>query len=226
MKKYYNIIITAIAIIALVFGCNQYQQKESLEAQNTNVVDFLNDTVSYYEDELGNVVATTKALAGDVKQRDILLSKMVDSTKELKALVEKYKTVNSAGIINTVTKIDTVKIPIEVPNGVEFFSTFDFNNEHYKIKGTVSEKGMNINEFEMYNKMSFVIGLKKNGFLKPRTYNIDVKNSNPYIQTIGIDSYTLTEEPKRFGVGPYIGYDFFIGQVSVGLSLSYNLIRF
>lgn len=219
-------IILGIAILLFVFGCHQMREKQKLKAQQSNTIDFLQDTISYYENSKGERVATINALAGDNNQLKILLSKAIDSTQELAELVKYYKTVNSAGIINTITKIDTVYVTFNQPVGLDFARNINITDDHYRLNAIVNQDGFTLNSLQIPNKMSFVIGKRKNGWFKKPTYQIDVKHSNPYISTQGIDSYTLEPSIKRWSLGPYVGYDPFVQQVSAGISLQYSLIRF
>lgn len=216
-----------VALILLtVFSCNQYQDKKELKKEINNTSEFLQDTVFYYENKKGEWVATKKSLAGDKDQLEVLLSIYIDSTEQLKGLVKKYKKVAAAGNIKTVTKIDSVFIPFDRSIEFDFSRKFKVDNPWYSITGRVHRSGLDVDNLTVFNQMSFVLGVRKNGWFKPKTYSIDVLNSNPFIKTTGVDSYQFTEDIKRWSIGPYVGFDPFNQSLSGGVSLQYGLIRF
>lgn len=219
-------ILIILLIFSSVFSCYQYQQRKSSEKQRENTSDFLNDTISYYNNKLGQEIATKQSLAGDKNQLDILLSEKIDSLQQLKGLVKKYKKIAAAGNIRTVTEIKEIPVPFDRPIEFDFTRKFKIKEPWYEFTGKVNKYGLNINNFNVKNQMSFVLGVKKNGWFKPNTYSIDVLNSNPFIQITGADSYQFTEDIKRWSIGPSVGYDLLNSQISLGLSLQYGIIRF
>ena len=81
-------------------------------------------------------------------------------------MVEKYKKVLSAGNITTVTVVDTIEIPYEKPVEFEFTRDFNTKTDFYSINGISSNTGVKINQIEIPNTLSFVIGEKKTGLFK------------------------------------------------------------
>src|SRR5690606_24173390 len=134
----------------------------------------------------------------------------------------------SAGNITTVTVIDTIEIPYEKPVEFEFTRDFNAKTDFYTINGQSSNTGVKINQIEIPNTLSFVIGEKKMGLFKS-VLQIEAVNSNPYIKTTGLDSYIYTQKQKRFGLSIYAGYGLnanFTATPQVGIGLSYQLLSF
>ena len=226
MKK--NIIYIGI-IVVLTFvifrQCNSATEK--LQSQES-ATEFLNDTIAYYQNEIGQQVAEKKAIQGDNDALEILLSKQIDSTGQLKALVNKFRKAQAAGNITQATRIDTVEIPYEVPVPVDFTRDFGANTEYYSITGTSNQNGVTLTGIEIPNTLSFAIGKKRTGIFKSE-YRIEVVNSNPYVQTTGLDSYILKVPAKRLGLSLYAGYGVgsnFTFQPQIGIGFSYSLIKF
>jgi hypothetical protein len=215
-----------IAIVLLCFGLWQYRENKYIQDQRDNAISFLNDSISYYKDKYGKEVATKTALSGDKNQLEILLSKQIDSTSELKELVRQYKHVDGAGIVNTITIIDTVYVPFNQPVGLNFNKSINLKDDYYNINAFVDQDGFGLNSLEIPNKLSFVIGQKKTGWFSKPTYSVEIKNSNPYIRTTGVDAYQFTPKIRRWSVGPYLGFDLFQQDVSAGISLQYGILRF
>lgn len=218
-----------IAIIILIFilfrQCNSANDK----ARSLNSTkDFLNDTISYYTNKLGQEVAEKKAISGDKQALEILLSKQVDSTGQLKALVRKFRTTQAAGNISQETRIDTVEIPYAVTVPYEFDRDFSKQTSNYSISGTSDQNGVTIKNLTIPNTLSFAIGKKKTGFLKSE-YRVEAVNSNPLVKTTGLDTYTLDLPNNPLGLSLYVGYGAssnFTLQPSAGIALTYTLFRF
>ena len=216
--------VIVILIFVIFRQCNSAtQQRQSQES----VTEFLNDTIAYYQNEIGQQVAEKKAIQGDKAALAILLSKQIDSTGQLKRLVLKYKNIAAAGNITQETKIDTVEIPYEVPVPVDFTRDFAANTDYYSISGTSNQNGVTLTDIQIPNTLSFAIGKKRTGFFRSE-YRIEAINSNPYVQTTGLDSYTLEVPTKRLGLSLYAGYGLgsnFTLQPSAGIALTYTLFR-
>lgn len=225
MKKNAIYIGVIVVLIFVIFRqCNSAtQQRQSQES----AAEFLNDTIAYYQNEIGQQVAEKKAIQGDADALEILLSKQIDSTGQLKRLVSKYKNIAAAGNITQETRIDTVQIPYEVAVPYEFTRDFTKSNEHYSITGSSNQNGVTLTDIQIPNTLSFTIGKKRTGFFKSE-YRIEAVNSNPYVQTTGLDSYTLEVPTKRLGLSLYAGYGLgsdFTLQPSAGIALTYTLFR-
>jgi hypothetical protein len=226
--KNQNYFIPYLLIAILAFTTfNQCQRANNAEKQTHSVANFLTDSIRYYKNKHGQEIALKSVLQGDKNNLEILLSKQIDSTQQLKGLVEKYKKVLSAGNITTVTVIDTIEIPFEKPVEFEFTRDFNAKTDFYSINGISSNTGVKINQIEIPNTLSFVIGEKKIGLFKS-DLRIEAVNSNPYIKTTGLDSYIYTQKQKRLGVSLYAGYGINSNlQITpqVGVGVSYSLLQ-
>lgn len=227
--KNQNYFIPYLLIAILAFTTlSQCQRAINAEKQAHSVTNYLNDSIRYYKNKYGQEIALKSVLQGDKNALQILLSKQIDSTQQLKGLVSKYKKVLSSGNITTVTVIDTIEIPYEKPVEFEFTRDFNAKTGFYTINGKSSNTGVKINQIEIPNTLSFVIGEKKTGFFK-KELRIEAVNSNPYIKTTGLDSYIYTQKQKRLGISVYAGYGLnanFVATPQVGIGVSYQIIRF
>ena len=224
IKKRAVLILSIASIVFFALMLHQCRQKKELKAQSENTAKFLNSEVEYYENELDQEVAKKEALAGKNESLEVLLSKQIDSTKQLKGLVKKFKKVNAAGNITQETIVDTVKISYQKPVEFDFVRKWKIDKEHYFISGRSTNNFTSIDKLKLQNTLSFAIGEQSSGFWKT-TYKAEAVNSNPYVKTTGLDTYTYTEQKKRFGIGPYVGIDTNL-QPSIGIGLNFNLIRF
>tara|TARA_B100001179_G_C18544250_1_gene383052 strand:- start:242 stop:922 length:681 start_codon:yes stop_codon:yes gene_type:complete len=225
MKK--NTIYIGVIVVLFFVIFRQCDSKIQSDNSTESVQEYLNDTIAYYQNEIGQQVAEKKAIQGNKDALEILLSKQIDSTGQLKKLVSKYKNIAAAGNITQETKIDTVEIPYEVAVPYDFARDFTKSNEHYSITGTSNQNGVTLTDIQIPNTLSFAIGKKRTGFFKSE-YRIEAINSNPYVKTTGLDSYTLEVPNKRLGLSLYAGYGLgsdFTLQPSAGIALTYTLFR-
>lgn len=204
MKKEY--ILYAVIIILFFLLLNTCEKNKQQGKINDSNVTYVNDSIKYYKDSL----TAYKSVANDLRI-------LQDSTKQLKELIKNFKTVETAGNIITKVEIDTVYIPYS-----DTLLNFRSKTKHYTIAGQALPKKVRIDNIEVPNITSFAMGEVKKSFLK-KEYRIEVRNSNPYIKTIGIDSYQHTEPIKRFGIGVSVGYS--LEGAYLGIGLNYNLIR-
>lgn len=100
--------VILLLIFLLLDGCNDRAYENKVD---NSVNEYLNDTISYYENQVGQEVAHRKALQGDKQALEILLSKQIDSTGQLKKLVKGFKKVDAAGNINQRFIIDSSFVP-------------------------------------------------------------------------------------------------------------------
>ena len=214
-----TIIPYILAIVFLLLFLRQCERTRDADSQADNSIEWLQDSVRYYKNKLGQEIATKTALHGDKEALELLLS---NTESELKELAKKFKDVQTAGQIRTITKIDTIKIGYEVPVPFEFDRLWSKNDRFYSISGHSTQDGITINSLEIPNTLSFVVGKKKGNFI------IEAVNSNPHIKTTGLDAYSFKLPKKRFGVSLFVGYGISNTGLSplVGIGFGYNLIEF
>lgn len=227
MKKYHFILPYLAAAVLAILLFKQCDKTRAVKDQYSNSRDFLQDTITYYTNSLGQQVAEKKALQGDAHALSVLLSKQIDSTGQLKRLVKNYRKVIAAGNITQETRIDTVAITYRDTIPFVFDRDWSKIDNYYTISGSSSQRGITIDQLTIPNTLSFAIGNKKTGLFKSE-YRIEVVNSNPYVKTTGLDSYTLEVPSKNFGIGIFAGYGMSQDGLSpiVGVGITYSIFRF
>lgn len=218
MKKAIPYIIAFVFAVLFLDQCGKTSQ---LKSNNKNANEFLNDTISYFQNKVGQEVAEKTALKGYKNQLKILLSKQIDSTGQLKTLVKEYKSIAAAGNVVQETRIDTILIPYDSIIDFDFNRNWFKNDKFYSLSGTSNQLGITIDSLKIPNTISFAIGEKKTGFFKTET-KVNVVNSNPYVKTTGLDTYTYSQRKKRLGIGLSAGYG--IKGVYIGIGINYNLL--
>lgn len=139
MKLPKTLLYVIIAVLSF-FVVQQCSLKENEQNKRSNVRNFLNDTIEYYTNKQGKVVANIKALQGDKQTLEVLIS---ESSKQLKELTEKFKTVSSAVEVEQKIKIDTVFVPYKKPIEYDFRKHWAKTDQWYRITGISTQKGVN-----------------------------------------------------------------------------------
>ena len=134
------------------------------------------------------------------------LQVLENDNKKLKKLVDEYKEVESVTTVITETTIDTVFLsfdsPISVDSSGSFRKSISIDSTFYSFSCTFTEKAFTLNEIKIPNEQHIVIGDRKIrgifGIPKGKEYAIDIINSNPYVQTINIQTYKIVDEKKWY----------------------------
>jgi hypothetical protein len=183
-----NVICIIVLVILTLFAYGYYEKVQNVKDK--------------YEQTLKIIEGKDKA----IEINESLLKDLTSKNKELKEQVKEFKDVKS--ITKTVTKviIDTVFIEpdsthVDTITG-NFYGRFATTTIYYSIDGNYSNKGFRLNSLEIPNEQTIVIGDKKiKGFLgitKGTEFTIDIKNSNPYVNTINVQNYTIKKTKKWY----------------------------
>ena len=114
-----------------------------------------------------------------VEQQQIILSQK-DAIAHNLLEIDRLKKVNAQVTIRTITKIDSVYIPVlDTSNRFLVDTTgltmlklptkFGLNNEWYSLYSTINKQGMLIDSLSLYNRQVITIGLESNGVFKSPT---------------------------------------------------------
>lgn len=217
---------TIVIIVLLFFLFNSYHKNSIYRNNNIKNLEAINQELTYYKNKEGKEVASKLSLKGENENLKLMLSVLNDSTDQLKKLLKEYKKVSGAVYTETIVKIDTIKVPYYI-EGKTFNKSFEIIENNYSFSGISSNEGLIINNIQIPNKQSIVIGEKKTSFLKTE-FKINVVNSNPYIKTTMAESYIYKEKKKRIGLGFQFGYG--ISNLTLtpylGFGINYSLINF
>ncbi|WP_330444207.1 DUF6549 family protein [Flavobacterium sp. C4GT6] len=107
-----NIVPYALSILLLVLltvQCNHNSRNKSNYLSN---LDALTDTVNYYKNKAGTQTATIKTLR--LKNNE-LKDYIINKDEELKAITGEFSSLQSVVKYTTLTKFDTIYIPLEKP---------------------------------------------------------------------------------------------------------------
>lgn len=198
--------IALLAVVVLLFlNLQQCNDKQRLKEEKKSINEFLNDSIEYYVNRNGQLVAEKKALQGDKSTLQTLLSKEIDKNGQLKSLAESFKKIDAAGLIGTRTEFDTIEIPYEVPVETPFSRDWFKDTEHYFVSGTSTNKGITIDKFTTEAEIAFALGNKKTGLFKSE-YRFEATTNNPHVTITGLDGYTYKESKGLLSIDAQAGY--------------------
>lgn len=222
--SFYSWAAVAILLFLAVNRCNKVQE---LRNNNDSVNAFLNDTIQYYQNELGQEVAEKIALQGDKQTLQTLLSKEIDKNGQLSSLAESFRKIDAAGLIRTETKFDTIEVPFEVPVETSFSRSFSKNEKFYSLSGSVDQLGVYIDSFNTETELAFAIGKRKTGLFQSE-YRFEATSNNPHVKITGLDGYTYKENTGYLSIDAQAGYGITLNGPGpyAGIGLGFDLWLF
>ena len=184
----------------------------------------LNDTIKYYQDKNGNLVATKLAFESDIKTLELLNKDLYDQIDSMNLNPKVVNQIIYVGgeIENPVQDTSYVVNPDTISKG--FTKEFDFNNKYRILEGNVDYHNDSLGIHITKDIMNFDYTL-----VMDEDSRIYVKSTNPYVKYKELSGFRLsTKKQKHWHFGPSItyGYDF-IGKkhgLTVGGSVTYSLI--
>ena len=206
--KFFNSIkkrdlIFGIIIVLLIGSLSMSISRCSdINAQYKNNIAALQDTIHYYKDVNGNLVATKLAFESDLKTLKLLSKDLYNEIKDLKAQGNVTNATYFSGVIENEVH-DTAYVVSHDTITRGFVKNFAFNNDYRILEGNVSYKDDNL-------------GVNM--------------STNPYVKYNEITGFQIPKQKqKRWSLGPAInfGYDPFQNKASasLGISLNYGIIQ-
>ena len=177
-------------------------------SMNSKLQDYKNQVVKFKNGEQVFVEKLNNKGEKIAEQEQIILSQS-DAIAHNLLEIETLKKINSQVQVQTITKIDSVFIPIiDTVERVIYDTTglallklptkFGLNNEWYSLYSTINTDGMFIDSLSLYNKQTITFGLKSNGFLKKPTPSLIVKNENPYVNINSMSNIVIKNDIRFY----------------------------
>lgn len=217
MKEWYFPLVV-VAVIALVLwsrGCSP-----------TVVDDYsvLHDSVRVWKNKAGQYEAEKRSL--EITSKDQL--KKIDNLTGANARLQKLLSERGVDVgvsHDAVTTISQGTSTIVVPGE---FPTYkgSLGDDWYSLDVVAGFDSITA-DLTVINRFDYAFRRKKRWF-GPDTVYVWAKNLNPYTKTVDLSGGRYVVKPKRFGVGPVLGYGF-AGSVPgafIGVGASYHIIEF
>lgn len=200
------ILLGVIAVLCFLWfdSC----QGKIIAEDQAAILNSYKDTAMVYKARNGELVTYNKAIEISEERFTTLRDSMKQEFKNLK-----IKNVTSHTKIVTVYKLDTITQTFtDTLPCSDFTKPFAIDSLHYNLSGSITKRGITFNSILIPNTQSITVGTKKNGLFKKDEYIVALKNSNPYVNTTGIQSYNFSPDTKwyqrgsvKFGVGIVVG---------------------
>jgi hypothetical protein len=123
--------------------------------------------------------------------------------------IDNLKKIKSQVKITTITKIDSIYIPVlDTIERIVYDTTgmallklptkFGLESEWYSIFSTINKNGMLLDSLSLYNRQIITLGMKSNGFLKAPTPSVVVKNENPYVSINSLNNVVIKNDTRFY----------------------------
>ena len=175
-------------------------------AEQINLSNAIQDTLSYTRNKLDEEVATKLTLQATLKELNNQNEHLSNNQKELLNRIENLKYKNdliSAALVETQIKIDSLRETIKgkvnkEDSSVSFAQTSDSLSFDFTVRKVIPAPEhaiptLHINNLTIPNKqfIEFRFADNKEHYQTPIEFSIS--NSNPLVKTVGADSYTIPE---------------------------------
>lgn len=218
-----------LAAFLLVVGALLYVviKKESQINGLTSVINEKTAKIEYYENKLGETVASKVVAEADLQTLKESYADAMDSIKQ-RFNVKLRNVVAAASIKVTVRdtlvvdKTDTLMVEgqrVRQYNYSDKWVAFQLNDP------LVSPPTLYFEYFEQYD---IVAHRKSRGLFKRKELYVDVVTASPYASVTGIRSFKVEKDKSRWGIGFSAGYGISNSGLSpyLGIGATYTLLRF
>lgn len=234
MTRDKKVIIALICAIVVLLGLFRWQYLKAKEAED--LTEAITDELEVSKNKLGQETASIKVLRAEKEATLLKLEAKDSAIIWLQRAVKEYKgAVNTAivlrnatqskGATETVVIRDTVKVGGETQIA-DFYET-KWSNK-WEDGYILARPDSIFRDIKVKNDYQITLGSVKNGWFKPKEYEVQVLNLNPNTSTRELRSFQVTNKPKRISIGLQAGYGVglldFKTQPYVGLGVQYNLI--
>ena len=198
-KKNLLILILILVVVYLVSG--QMSSHSKLKDYKNQMLKFDLKEQKYIEtiDDNGNKIIEQEQII--LTQKDAIAHNLLEITD--------LKKINSQISVTTITRIDSVFIPvIDTINRVIYDTTgiaflelpteFSVRNNYYSLNTTIKSTGMMIDSLYLYNKQVITLGMKSNGVFRKPTPTVLITNDNPYVQVSGLNNIVIKEDLRFY----------------------------
>jgi len=179
-----------------------------LFSANEKLTDYKNQVVKFKDGEQVFVEKLNKNGDKIAEQEQVILTQR-DAIAHNLLEIEDLKKIKSQVTVRTITKIDSVFIPIIDTVERIVFDTlgmaflklptkFGIQDEWYSLYSTVNTNGMWIDSLSLYNRQTITLGMKSNGIFKAPTPSVLVKNENPYVNVSSLKNVVIKNDTRFY----------------------------
>ena len=177
-------------------------------SMSSKLQDYKNQVVKFKDTEQVFVEKLNEKGEKLAEQEQVILSQK-DAIAHNLLEIDNLKKINSQVKVRTITKIDSVFVPIiDTVERVVYDTTgiallklptkFGLENEFYSLYSTINSTGMLIDSLSLYNRQVITIGLESNGVFKSPTPKVMITNENPYVSVNSLSNVVIQNDLKWY----------------------------
>jgi hypothetical protein len=220
--------IAAAVVTAILLMNMRHRNQDKAEYQS--ILQEKQDSIRYHRSSTGQLVASKMAAEAD---RDKVIQAYGQELAEIrKTFGIEAKNIRSfvkaqfaaQGYGTTIVR-DTVFID---STGIQISEhRFVLDDGYLSMEGRFRANSGLSYKYSYRDSITIVSHLQKHGLFKPRRLYVDAAFANPNNKITNLHNIQVTDyKDKRFGIGPYVGYDVLNNRLAAGVSVHYSLIRF
>lgn len=239
MSKTNKLILALIAIVAILAVAlwNKYSDAKNGQIQNKSItakLEKLRNEKGQEEAKIAVILAEKKAALLKAQTKDTLIMWLQEAVKEYKgalntAIVLSNNT-GSQGVTNTVVYRDTTIIR-EVGGVVTIKETPAYEtswSNQWETGHILATSDSIYRDIKIKNEYEITLGATKNGWFKPKEYEVKIVNLNPNTETEELRSFQVKTKPKRLSLGVQAGYGLGLldmkPQPFIGIGAQFNIV--
>ena len=234
MKKLFNelwikvkthvIYVTIICLLAF-FLCVSINRCTDVSREYKHNIEAMNDTIKYYQDKNGNLVATKLAYESDINTLKLLNKDLYDQIDSMRLNPNHVTEIIYVGGEIENPQKDTAYVVSHDTISKGFTKDFEFNNDYRSLEGNVDyhNDSLGVHITKDIVKFDYTLAMDDDA-------RIYVKSTNPYVKYNELSGFTVPRQKKKhIFIGPAIngGYDPIFKQwtVTAGVSIGLGFIQ-
>lgn len=191
------------------------------------ITEIRDDSITYWKDQYGREHAQKQIAEAGLDEVKSVYGPVIDSV--MKALKIQGKQLEQLTIAGMTT---SNRVPLQVDTVYKDSATqyhFSYRDPWIDLNGRIGKDSYL--DYTTYDSLITTGYTKRRGFLglgAKETF-VDVYSINPHSKVTSLQGIRiLKERPKRFGIGPFVGYGYAAGRWTpmIGIGLNYSLIKF
>ena len=217
------ILIICLLVLSLTISINRCS---NVSREYKNNIEALNDTIKYYQDKHGNLVATKLAFESDINTLKLLNRSLYDQIDSLKLKKDNVAQIIYVGGQIENPKKDTAYVISHDTISKGFSKDFNFNNKYRVLEGNVDYQNDSLGIFINKDIINFdyTVAMDKDN-------RIYIKSTNPYVKYSEISGFTIPQEKqKHWSLGIFGNYNYSpthnFKYLDLGMGLNYTIKKF
>jgi len=199
-RKYKTLILLLIILVAVLFYIKSCNQHNADQKRITSLLKYKH-IAKEYKAKNGTIVKYNNSIAVTPEDLKIVQDTLLSYIENLKL---KIKNVHSSTIITERLRIDTLEVPVYLTN-CKFDTTIQIVDSNYFIDINLTNKGLTFNTLQFPNRLGITLANKRPKWYKRKESIVSITNSNPYMITDGISSYTFKKNKKLWETPWFLG---------------------